>query len=601
MPRSRQEQGLTPRVAYFSMEIAVDRRLPPYSGGLGILAGDSLKAAADLSLPVIGVTLAHREGYFRQELDASGRQSENPDPWDPASHARELEPRITVEIEGRKVVVRAWEYVIEGFAGGRVPVYMLDTDLHENIDNDRALTDHLYGGDRRYRLKQEAILGIGGIRMLRALGRKSFHTYHLNEGHSSLLCLALLEERAGSKGVAHATAKHEEAVREHCVFTTHTPVPAGHDRFEPFLVEEVLGHGFAAAVQGRGTEDGGVLNMSRLGLHFSRWSNGVAFRHGEVSRAMFPGLTIHAITNGVHVPTWTAPAMAELFDRTVPGWRTDASQLRHAITVPLEDVRAAHRQSKTALLAEVERLTGRRMNPGVCTVAFGRRATPYKRADLILTDPARLISIAKKAGGLQLLFAGKAHPRDEGGKALIRRIRDVAKGLGDEVPLAYLPNYDMDLAKLLTSGADVWLNTPEKPKEASGTSGMKACLNGVPNLSVLDGWWIEGHLEGITGWSLDKDWRDPADRAAETETLYAKLENVILPLYYKDPTGYDRVRRGAIAFNGGHFSTSRMMIHYALDAYGLHLDMLGPDRRNRVRGKTAAASAAVAAAATEGT
>jgi starch phosphorylase len=588
MPRSRQEQGLTPRVAYFSMEIALDRRLPTYSGGLGILAGDSLKAAADLSLPLIGVTLAHREGYFRQELDASGRQSENPDPWDPAGYAREMEPHITVEIEGRQVVVRAWEYVIEGAAGGQVPVYLLDTDLHENNDNDRALTDHLYGGDRRYRLKQEAILGIGGIRMLRALGRKGFHTYHLNEGHSSLLCLALLEERAGARGVAYATTKQEDAVRELCVFTTHTPVPAGHDRFEPSLVEEVLGHGFATAVQGRGTEEGGVLNMSRLGLHFSRWSNGVAFRHGEVSRAMFPGLTIHAITNGIHVPTWTSSAMAELFDKGVPGWRTDPAQLRHAIALPLQQVHDAHLESKKALLGEVERRTGRRMDPAVFTAAFGRRATPYKRADLVLTDPHRLVTIAKKAGGLQLLYAGKAHPRDEGGKALIRRIREVAKGLGDDVPLAYLPNYDMDLAKLLTSGADLWLNTPEKPKEASGTSGMKACLNGVPNLSVLDGWWIEGHLEGVTGWSLDEDWRDPPDRAEETETLYEKLEKVILPLYYKDPTGYDRVRRGAIAFNGGHFSTSRMMIQYALDAYRLHLDMLGPGaRRNALEKATA--------------
>jgi starch phosphorylase len=318
--------------------------------------------------------------------------------------------------------------------------------------------------------------------------------------------------------------------------------------------------------------------MSRLGLHFSRWSNGVAFSHGEVSRAMFPGLTIHAITNGVHVPTWTSPAMADLFDRCVPGWRTDSSQLRHAITIPLEDIRAAHQGSKVALLEEVERRTGRRLDPAVCTVAFARRATSYKRADLILSDPPRLLALAKRGRGIQILYAGKAHPRDEGGKALIRRIREVARGLGDEVPLVYLPNYDMGMAALLTGGADLWLNTPEKPKEASGTSGMKASLNGVPNLSVLDGWWIEGHLEGITGWSLDKDWRDPPNREAETETLYTKLEKVILPLYYRDPAGFDRVRRASIALNGSHFSTRRMMIQYATDAYGLHLDLGGAKR-----------------------
>jgi starch phosphorylase len=567
------------------MEIALDRRIPTYSGGLGILAGDSLRAAADLYLPLIGVTLAHREGYFRQELDASGRQSESPDPWDPAQHAEETGVRVVVEIEGRPVQVRAWEYLVRGATGGQVPVYLLDTDLPENTDNDRALTDHLYGGDRRYRLKQEAILGIGGIRVLRALGHTRLHTYHLNEGHSALLCLALLEGRAGAKGIEHATARHEEAVRERCVFTTHTPVPAGHDRFEPAMVEEILGPAFARAAQGRGTEEGGVLNMSRLGLHFSRWSNAVAFSHGEVSRAMFPGLTIRVITNGVHVPTWTSPAMADLFDRFLPGWRADPAQLRHAVAIPLEVVRAAHQSSKAALLEEVERRTGRRLDPALLTVAFARRATSYKRADLILNDPARLVDMAERAGGFQLLFAGKAHPRDEGGKALIRRIREVARGLGDDVPLVYLPNYDMELAAFLVAGADVWLNTPEKPKEASGTSGMKACLNGVPNLSVLDGWWVEGHLEGVTGWSLDEDWRDPPSRDAETEMLYHKLENVILPLYYGNPTGFDRMRRSAIALNGSYFSTRRMMIQYATDAYGLHTDLGGARRA-----KAAAAS-----------
>jgi glycogen phosphorylase len=576
MPRSKQGRGPSPRVAYFSMEIALEAGLPTYSGGLGVLAGDSLRSAADLCLPVVGVTLAHREGYFRQTLDAAGRQTESPDPWVPEERLEELGPRVEVTLRGRPVRVRAWVYRLVGATGCEVPVYLLDTNLPENHDEDRALTDHLYGGDRSYRLMQEAILGIGGIRMLRAARHDRIHTYHLNEGHSALLCLALLEEKAGSRGVASATGRQEGAVRSRCVFTTHTPVPAGHDRFERDLVEEVLGEEWARAADGRGTEEGGVLNLSRLALHFSRWSNAVAYRHGEISREMFPDHAIHAITNGVHVPTWTSPSFAELYDRCLSGWRSDPMQLRHAATLPLNEIRNAHVAAKARLLAEVARRCDRHLDPAVFTLAFARRATPYKRADLLLSDPERLAEVAARAGGLQILYAGKAHPRDEGGKMLIRRIHELAEELGDDVPLVYLPNYDMELGGLLSAGVDVWLNTPEKPKEASGTSGMKACLNGVPNLSVLDGWWLEGHVEGVTGWSIDHDWRTPADREEETEALYDKLENVILPLYYDDPDGFDSVRRHAIALNGGHFSTRRMMLQYATDAYRLHVDLAAP-------------------------
>jgi starch phosphorylase len=571
------------------MEIALEPHLPTYSGGLGVLAGDSLRAAADLCLPMVGVTLVHREGYFRQSLDVSGRQTESPDPWVPEDRLKELGPRVTVELCGRPVRVRAWVYTVRGDTGCEVPVYMLDTDLPENGDEDRALTDHLYGGDRQYRLMQEAILGIGGVRMLRAAGHDRIHTYHLNEGHSALLALALLDERSGNRGVANATSRQERAVRARCVFTTHTPVPAGHDRFEMGLVQLVLGEELAGAVIGRGTEDGtGVLNLSNLALHFSRWSNAVAYRHGAVSREMFPGHVIQAITNGVHVPTWTCPSFARLFDERVPGWRLDPMQLRHAITLPLEEVRAAHQAAKLRLLDEVLHRTGRRLKPDVFTLGFARRATPYKRADLLLSEPQRLAELAQSAGGMQLLYAGKAHPRDEGGKALIRRIFEVADSLKADVPLVYLQNYDMELGGLLTAGVDVWLNTPEKPKEASGTSGMKACLNGVPNLSVLDGWWVEGHVEGYTGWALDEDWTDPPDRDAEIETLYRKLEDVILPLFYRDPEGFDRARRGAIALNGGHFSTRRMMLQYATEAYGLHVDLLGPESPHWSRGREAA-------------
>ena len=584
MPRVYHRRLVSPRVAYFSMEIALESSIPTYSGGLGVLAGDSLRAAADLRLPLVGVTLVHREGYFRQKLDAAGRQTEIPDPWDPAERLEEMGTRVRLELEGRTVLVRAWRYRIQGSTRGEVPVFLLDTDLPENTDDDRALTDHLYGGDRRYRLKQEAILGIGGVRLLRTLGYRRIHTYHMNEGHSALLGLELLAAKAGTRGVERANASHDRAVRARCVFTTHTPVPAGHDRFEMGLVREVLGEENAHAMQGRGTEESGVLNMSELALHFARWSNGVAWRHGHVSREMFPTREIGAITNGVHVATWVSPWMAELFDRHVQGWRQDPMQLRHAIGLPLGELRMAHAAAKARMIEEVGRRTGVRLDPDVFTLGFARRATSYKRADLLLADPERLQDIARKGGGLQVVYSGKAHPRDEGGKALIRRIHQTARALAKKITVVYVPGYDMALGAVLTAGVDVWLNTPEKPKEASGTSGMKACLNGVPNLSVLDGWWIEGWVEGVTGWSLDDDWRKPGDLATETETLYRKLEEVVLPLYCEDPVGFATVRRYAISLNGGHFSTRRMMLQYATDAY--RLDTLFdpfPSRRGRKR------------------
>jgi glycogen phosphorylase len=589
MPGAKQVRGLAPRVAYFSMEIALENGLPTYSGGLGILAGDTLRAAADLCFPVVGVTLAHREGYFRQGLDAAGRQRESPDPWDPAATLEEAGPRVDVTLEGRRVCVRAWVYPVRGTTGGVVPVFLLDTNLPENSDDDRALTDHLYGGDRKYRLMQEAVLGIGGVRLLKALGLKQIHSFHMNEGHAALLGLALLEERAGSRGIGHATTRQDRAVRERCVFTTHTPVPAGHDRFELSLVQKVLGEAYGRAAERRGKEDGEVLNMTRLALHFSRWTNAVAYRHAEVTREMFPGERIHALTNGVHALTWTSAPFRELFDRNIEGWRDDPIQLRQAMTLSLGDVRRAHQAAKVRLLEEVTKRTGKRLSPSTFTMAFARRATPYKRADMLLSDPARLASISRRHGGLQILYAGKAHPMDEGGKALIRRIHEIAERLGREVPLVYLPNYDMELAGLLTSGADVWLNTPEKPKEASGTSGMKAALNGIPNLSVLDGWWIEGHIEGITGWSLDTDWRAEADRDAEAETLYLKLEKTILPMFYQAPVSYDEIRRASIALVGSHFTTRRMMLQYATEAYRLHTDLTGPAARWGKRGKSFAA------------
>ncbi len=557
-----------PRLVYLSMEIALESDIPTYSGGLGVLAGDTIRAAADLDLPMAAVSLVHRLGYFRQTLDAEGLQHEAPDPWDPSERCDPVDASVSVKVSGRAVRLRAWRYRVRGARGGVVPVYLLDADVEGNAEEDRHLTDHLYGGDARYRLSQETLLGYGAVALMEALGHSRIHTWHMNEGHCALAPLALVEERVGEGGLAAATRRQDGAVRRRCVFTTHTPVPAGHDRFPAALVASVLGQDRAKALATRGSEPGQVLNMTALGLHFARFVNGVSMRHALLSREMFPGRAIHAITNGVHTGTWTAPSLATLFDRHVPEWRVDPLNLRHAVALPLEGIREAHAGAKAALIKTVREATGASLDPDVFTLGFARRAATYKRADLLLADPERLRALAHMFGGLQVVYAGKAHPADGGGKDLIRRVHAMAEALEGDATVVFVPGYDMRLGGILTAGVDVWLNNPEKPKEASGTSGMKAALNGVPNLSVLDGWWIEGHVEGVTGWAIGGDWREASDPAGEAVSIYAKLEAEILPLYHEDPAGFDQVRRNAIMLNGPHFSARRMMHQYVELAYG---------------------------------
>lgn len=568
MDEVNQTRGELGPIAAFTMEVGLESDMPTYSGGLGVLAGDTIRAAADLRLPFVAVTLVHRVGYFRQELDAEGGQVEGPDPWSPEARLRPVEPRIQVRIEGRQVVVRAWEYRVEGVRGGAVPVYFLDTDVEGNAPGDRAITNQLYGGDQALRLKQEVVLGVGGVRMLRALGMTGVETFHMNEGHSALLTLELLRE----EGIDAQTEEDELAtaldrVRRRCVFTTHTPVPAGHDSFPVELVAHVAGPTVQALLRATGCVEDEEVNLTRVALRFSRFTNGVAFRHAAVSMEMFPGHTIHPITNGVHAGTWTGPPFQELYDRHVPGWREDPFLLRHTVAIPLDEIRQAHERARETLLAEVERRTGRQLSRDRLIMVFARRAAPYKRADLLVSRPEALLEMVDRAGGLQILYAGKAHPRDARGKEIIRNVVQAGEELGDRLPLVYLEDYDMELARLLVSGADLWLNKPRKPMEASGTSGMKAALNGVPCLSVLDGWWVEGHVEGVTGWAVDDGWREPADDEAEFRSMVAKLEGTILPLFHGDPDGWARVMRWAMALNGSFFHARRMLQEYVDRAY----------------------------------
>ena len=575
------------------MEIAVDAEIPTYAGGLGVLAGDTIRSAADLKVPMIAVTLVHRKGYFYQKLDASGWQREESVEWIVDDFLEEMPARASVTLEGRTVHLRSWKYEVTGVGGFQVPVYFLDADLPKNSAWDRTLTHFLYGGDQHYRLCQEVILGIGGLRMLRALGYKEIERFHMNEGHSSLLALELLDEEArpaesfedivrpseealeildeetrkdGRKSITHDEI---EAVRKKCIFTTHTPVPAGQDQFPLDLVNRVLGRREVYEMKDVFCcED--RLNMTYLGLNLSHYVNGVAKRHGEVSRLMFAHYNIDAITNGVHAVTWTSGPFQDLYDHYIPGWRQDNFSLRYALSIPRPEVWKAHTLAKKALIQYVNRETNIGMDADVLTLGFARRAATYKRADLLFTDMERLKSILGKAGPFQVIYAGKAHPQDQGGKELIKRIFQLKESLKKDMKVAYLENYDLEVAKMVTSGVDVWLNTPQPPLEASGTSGMKAALNGAPSLSVLDGWWIEGHIEGVTGWSIGENGRgsvESHDWSKDASSLYDKLEQVVIPLFYHERDRFIDVMLHSIALNGSFFNTHRMIQQYVLKAY----------------------------------
>jgi len=550
-------------VAYFSMEIAINQAMPTYSGGLGVLSGDTLRSAADLGVPLVAFTLAHRKGYFQQHLDGRGIQSEDVQPWNPAYFCTEEEARITVSVESRVVTVRAWRYDLVGRYGHVVPIYLLDTDVGENSGWDRGLTDHLYGGDTNYRLQQEIVLGMGGVRMANALGHR-VNVYHMNEGHAALLTLALIESQLGGGPLGVPTGSDLALVRQKCVFTTHTPVPAGHDRFSTEQTIRILGADRTAHLEKLGCYRDGMLNMTLLALKFSRYANGVAMQHAKVSQAMFPEFPIDSITNGVHSPTWVSEPVQQLLDANVSGWRRDNLYIRNAIDLNEKAILAAHARAKEDLLAEVGSRTGVVLDPKILTLGFARRVATYKRATLLFTDPARLVEIANAAGGLQIIYAGKAHPQDEPGKALIQKVVEDAQKISNSLlKIVYLENYAWDLGALLTAGVDVWVNTPKRPYEASGTSGMKAALNGVPSLSILDGWWIEGWIESVTGWAIE----DGANDEEEAQSLYKKLETAVVPLYLDAPEKWARLMRTTLAFNGSYFNTNRMVKQYTRNAY----------------------------------
>lgn len=547
-------------IAYFSMEIGIRSEMPTYGGGLGVLAGDTIRSSADLRIPLVAVTLISRKGYLKQKLTEDGRQVEYPDEWDPSKFMDQMPVEVEVKINGRRVKVHAWLYEYQSLTGGLVPILFLDTDVQGNAPEDRQITDFLYGGDESYRLKQEIILGIGGIRVLNALDF-NLRKYHMNEGHSSLLTLELMKRNG----------MDPDKVRNVCIFTTHTPVEAAFDKFPYDLVQELLNEEFPLDVI---KEEGGAdkLNMTLLALNLSKYINGVTKAHMEFSKKLFPGHTIWAITNGVHSYTWTCEPFRELYDKYIPGWANEPELLVRVDEIPNNELWSAHMNAKKDLMDFVYKKTGVSMDPTVLTIGSARRATAYKRATLIFSDINQLRDINMK-GKLQLVFSGKAHPRDVSGKEMIREIFRHKSVLRDELKIAYLENYDIDTAAKLTSGVDVWLNTPLPPLEASGTSGMKASHNGVINFSVLDGWWLEGCIEGITGWSIgpspEEMLTEEQRRARELQDLYSKLRYLVVPMYYNNRDAWVDMMEKSVGKVAYYFNSHRMMRRYVTEAYML--------------------------------
>ena len=538
-------------IAYFTAEIGLWSELHTYSGGLGVLAGDHVKSAADVSLPLVGMSLLYREGYGRQHLDGQGIQSETYAPIDPNDHLTNTGQTIQLPLDGSTLYASIWKANVVGVGGHVVPVYFLDTFHPNNSAEFVGLGARLYGGDDSTRVRQEYLLGVGGVRALQALGH-DFAGMHLNEGHCTFAMLEMLHQGWTREELAQRT-----------LFTTHTPVPAGHDRFEWSLVEEVMGDLLPSdardLVQNAGDSEGGRrCSMSHLAVALSTAVNAVSNLNAQVASTMFGTTHIAPITNGVHHITWTSPQMTGLFDHHLPGWKEDPSQLGYAGRLPDAALQAARKVNRRILRELVRASTGVELDEHRLTIGFARRFATYKRANLVFSDLERLRSIG--ADRVQFVFSGKAHPKDEGGKQLIRDIFDSAKEVAEDIPVAFIENYDMDTGLAMTSGVDIWLNNPIRPLEASGTSGMKAAMNGVPNCSILDGWWPEGCEHGVNGWAIGHS-EDERDDARDAENIYNVLEHEVLPLWDEGPERWAKLMRASIA-TSARFTGTRMIADY---------------------------------------
>jgi len=539
-----------PVVGYFTAEIGLWSELHTYSGGLGVLAGDHVKSAADAGIPLVGVTLLYHQGYARQHIDSEGIQTETFPEVDMNSLLTKTDIVLELNLDGKPLFAFVWKAEIIGQSGHIVPVYFIDTRHPENTTEHQELSSRLYGGDDGVRIRQEYVLGIGGVKLFDHL-EVELSGLHLNEGHCTFAMLELLK-RGWSR----------EQLAQRSLFTTHTPVPAGHDRFEWSLVEDVIGDLLPTdakeLVRSAGDpEHGARCSMSHLAVSLSTSVNAVSKLNADVAMTMFDQ-NIQPITNGVHHITWTSPVMASLFDKHLTGWRIQPESISNANTLPTKDLMEARSNARKQLHDYVQSTTGVELFSDRLTVGFARRFATYKRANLVFKDLERLRAIG--GGKIQFVFSGKAHPRDQGGKQLIRDIFESAHQIADEIPVAFIENYDMHTGLMMTSGVDIWLNNPIRPMEASGTSGMKAAMNGVPNCSILDGWWPEACIHGVNGWAIGNA-EDDRNDDRDAENIYNVLQHEVIPLWEQEGDGWAEMMKASIAASAG-FTGQRMIQDY---------------------------------------
>lgn len=539
-----------PVVGYFTAEIGLWSELHTYSGGLGVLAGDHVKSAADAGIPLVGVTLLYHQGYARQHIDAAGIQTETFPEVDMNRLLSKTDIVLELELDGKPLFAYVWMAEILGQSGHMVPVYFMDTRHPENTTQHQELSSRLYGGDDGVRIRQEYVLGVGGVQLFDHL-EVELSGLHLNEGHCTFAMLELLK-RGWSR----------EQLAQRSLFTTHTPVPAGHDRFDWSLVEDVIGDLLPTdakeLVRNAGDpEHGARCSMSHLAVSLSTTVNAVSKLNADVAMTMFDQ-NIQPITNGVHHITWTSPVMASFFDKHLVDWRIQPESIAKAEALPTEDLMEARSKARKQLHDYVQSTTGVELFSDRLTIGFARRFATYKRANLVFKDLERLRKIG--AGKIQFVFSGKAHPRDQGGKQLIRDIFESAHQIADEIPVAFIENYDMHTGLMMTSGVDIWLNNPIRPMEASGTSGMKAAMNGVPNCSILDGWWPEACIHGVNGWAIGNA-EDDRNDDRDAENIYNVLQHEVIPLWEQEGDGWAEMMKASIAASAG-FTGQRMIQDY---------------------------------------
>jgi starch phosphorylase len=533
-----------PKIAYICMEFGLSDDVKLYTGGLGILAGDTMKSFADLGLPVVGVGILYKNGYLDQTLDYMDGQITTPQKWD-YTKILNLIGKTTIPLANEIVKVNIWEYIYTSpLSNKSVSILLLDTDLPENSEQFRSVSDKVYSPDSEIFRRQLLVLGLGSKYALDSLGCTEINTFHLNESHSALIAIE----------INHPIAQ--------VVFTTHTPLLGGHTRLPLEWLQNICKPEQLQKIPREAFEDNYNINLTRLALTLADYSNAVSSKHQEVSQEMFPEHSIDYITNGIHSPTWVSNSIDKVLKSYFPSWQIHPEILRYVEGIPAKEIQEAHQVNKDIFAKYLQAQPNIDFLPDAFTIGFARRATEYKRAHLIFSDIERLKKLAEKYKGINIVFAGKAYHTDIVGFDIIKRILTIAKENNNEYfKIIYLPNYSIEMAKLLVSGVDVWLNTPRISYEASGTSGMKASLNGVLNISTYDGWWPESGIHNVNGWTISGN-----DEYQEINSMYDNINNAI-DIFYNDRDKFSKMQRSAISLIGSYYNTQRMVLEYIRKGY----------------------------------